>query len=45
MGPGQVAYLPVDLGPGSYAACCLIEDATRQQEHIELGMYRAIQVE
>jgi hypothetical protein len=45
MGPGQMAYLPVDLESGSYVAYCLVADATRRQEHIELGMYRAITVE
>jgi len=45
MSPGQVAYLPVDLQPGSYVAHCLVTDPTRRKTHLELGMLRAIQVE
>ena len=45
IGPGQVAYLPTTLAPGSYVAHCLIQDPRTKTAHIELGMFRAIQVE
>lgn len=44
VGSGEVAYLPVDLLPGSYVAYCLIPDATSKRPHVEMGMLRAIQV-
>ena len=44
VGPGEVAYLPVDLKPGTYVAYCLVADASTQRPHVELGMLRAIQV-
>ncbi|WP_373065474.1 hypothetical protein [Gemmatimonas sp.] len=44
VGPGEVAYLPVDLAPGAYVAYCLIAEATTRRPHLELGMVRLIQV-
>jgi hypothetical protein len=44
IGPGEVAYLPVDLTPGAYVAYCLVADATSRQPHVELGMLRLIRV-
>lgn len=44
VGPGEVAYLPVDLVPGAYVAYCLIADAITRRPHLELGMVRLIQV-
>jgi hypothetical protein len=44
VGPGQVAYLPVDLAPGNYVASCLVADANTKMPHVELGMFRAITV-
>ena len=44
LGPGEVAYLPVDLTPGTYIAYCLVADMTTKRPHVELGMLRAIQV-
>ncbi|MFN8580873.1 MAG: hypothetical protein U0163_07865 [Gemmatimonadaceae bacterium] len=44
MSSGEVAYLPVDLTPGSYIAYCLVPDANTKRPHVELGMLRAIQV-
>lgn len=41
---GEVAYLPVDLTPGSYIAYCLVTDGATKRPHVELGMLRAIQV-
>lgn len=45
LGPGAVAYLPVELPAGAYVAYCLITDPASGREHIKLGMLRAIQVE
>jgi hypothetical protein len=45
MGPGAVAYLPVDLSPGTYVAYCLIPDPFSGREHVEMGMLREIRVE
>ena len=45
MGPGTVAYLPVDLPAGSYVVYCLITDPASDREHLEMGMYRAIEIE
>jgi hypothetical protein len=45
MGPGEHAYLPVALAPGSYVAYCLVPDVKSRVPHIELGMLRLIQVE
>jgi hypothetical protein len=45
MGPGEVAYLPVSLTPGSYVAYCLVTDPKTRKPHVELGMVRQIQVE
>lgn len=44
VGPGEAAYLPVDLTQGSYVAYCLVTDGATNRPHIELGMLRAIQV-
>ena len=44
VGSGEVAYLPVDMLPGSYVVYCMIPDATSNRPHIEMGMLRAIQV-
>ena len=44
VGPGEVAYLPVDLTSGSYVAYCLIADANTKRPHVALGMLRAIEV-
>lgn len=45
MGKGRVAYLPVDLRPGIYVAYCLITDPGSRRMHVEMGMFRTIQVE
>ena len=45
LGPGAVAYLPVELPAGAYVAYCLIIDPASGREHVEMGMLRAIQVE
>lgn len=44
VGPGDVAYLPVDLTPGAYVANCLVPDARTRQPHVEPGMLRQIRV-
>lgn len=44
LGPGQTAYLPVTLTAGSYVAYCLVSDPSTKQQHVMLGMIRAIQV-
>jgi uncharacterized cupredoxin-like copper-binding protein len=45
LGPGAVAYLPVELPPGTYVLYCLTPDAASGRPHIQLGMFRAIEVE
>jgi hypothetical protein len=45
LGPGQVAYLPVELPAGTYLAYCLIPDSTSGMPHVELGMLRVIHIE
>lgn len=45
MGPGTVAYLPVELPAGGYVVYCLVTDPASGRAHIEMGMFRAIQVE
>jgi len=45
LGPGAVAYLPVELSAGAYVAYCLIPDPASGVPHGEMGMVRAIQVE
>lgn len=45
MGPGAIAYLPVELIPGTYVAHCLIPDPATGQPHALMGMVRAITVE
>ena len=44
VGSGEVAYLPVDVTPGTYIAYCLVADMTTKRPHVALGMLRAIQV-
>lgn len=44
IGPGEVAYLPVDLEPGTYIAYCLITDLSTKRSHTEMGMLREIHV-
>lgn len=44
VGPGEAAYLPLDLAPGSYVAYCLVADAATRRQHVEMGMMRAIEV-
>ncbi len=44
VGPGEVAYLPVDLTPGAYVAYCLVPDGKSRQPHVEMGMFRQIRV-
>jgi hypothetical protein len=45
MGPGAVAYLPVELPPGRYILFCLVPDQASGRPHIEMGMLREIQIE
>lgn len=45
LGPGAVAYLPIELQAGAYVAYCLIPDPASGRPHVELGMLRAIKVE
>ena len=45
LGPGAVAYLPVQLPRGTYVLYCLVPDAATGRPHVALGMFRAIQVE
>jgi hypothetical protein len=45
LGPGGVAYLPLDLQPGEYVVYCLIPDVGTGRAHVELGMFRSIRVE
>jgi len=45
MGPGAVAYLPVELAAGTYVVYCLMTDPASGREHVEMGMFRAIHVE
>jgi hypothetical protein len=45
MGPGAVAFLPVELAAGTYVAYCLIPDPVSGRAHVEMGMARAILVE
>jgi hypothetical protein len=44
IGPSEVAYLPVDLTPGTYVVYCLIPDLKTHRVHVELGMLREIHV-
>jgi hypothetical protein len=44
LGPGQVAYLPVNLTTGTYVAYCLVTDGATKRPHVELGMFRTYQV-
>ena len=44
-GPGEAAYLPVDLPPGEYVMYCLVADPGSGEPHVALGMLRAIRVE
>ncbi len=45
IGPGVVAYLPVDLQPGNYVLSCLVADPRSGRQHLELGMFRMIHVD
>ena len=45
LGPGAVAYLPVELSRGEYVLHCLVPDAASGRPHAVLGMFRAIHVE
>lgn len=45
LGPGAVAYLPVELPRGGYLLYCLIPDPASGRPHVEMGMLRSIQVE
>jgi hypothetical protein len=45
MGPGQAAYFPATLSPGTYALVCLIPDPASGKPHAELGMFREIWVQ
>lgn len=45
LGSGAVAYLPVELPPGTYVAYCLITDPASGRPHALMGMVRAITVE
>lgn len=42
--PGQAAYLPVLLEPGTYVLYCLIPAARSDAIHAEIGMIRAVVV-
>ncbi len=44
LGPGATAYLPVELAVGSYVLYCLITDPATDKPHVELGMFKAIEV-
>lgn len=44
MGPGEVAYLPVDLPAGTYVAHCLVTDPATGRQHIQMGMLRSITI-
>lgn len=44
MSPGQSAYLPVQLEPGTYVLYCLIPGADTGTLHGEMGMIRAVEV-
>ena len=39
LGPGEEAYLELDLEPGSYAFACFIADPIDQPSHVSKGMY------
>ncbi len=45
MGPGAVAYLPVDLSQGDYVIYCLVTDPASKQTHVMRGMVKPIRVE
>ena len=45
LGPGGVAYLPVELSAGTYVAHCLVTDPASGRPHALMGMIRAITVE
>ncbi|HEX7121830.1 MAG TPA: hypothetical protein VF178_05610 [Gemmatimonadaceae bacterium] len=44
LGPGQEAYLPVDLAPGAYVLYCLVRDPGTARLHTALGMIRVVTV-
>ncbi|HEY9518187.1 MAG TPA: hypothetical protein VIQ98_02975 [Gemmatimonadales bacterium] len=45
MGPGTVAYLPVELIPGRYILFCLVPDPATGRPHVTMGMLRSIQID
>ena len=45
LGPGEEAYLPVELPRGAYVLYCLVPDPISGRPHVALGMFRQIQVE
>ena len=44
LGPGGVAFLPVELPRGTYILHCLVPDPASRRPHVELGMFREIHV-
>ncbi len=44
MGPGAVAYLPVNLPPSDYVMYCLVTDPVSRQIHVMRGMFKLIRV-
>jgi hypothetical protein len=45
MSAGEVAYLPVELPPGTYVAHCLVTDPASKRMPVLMGKLRLIQVE
>lgn len=45
LGPGGVAFLPIELPPGTYVLHCLVADPASKQPHVALGMLREIHVQ
>jgi hypothetical protein len=44
LAPGRANLFPIDLRPGSYVLLCLVPDPATGQEHVALGMIRALHV-
>lgn len=44
IGPGETAYYPMVLAPGTYVLTCLIADPATRLQHVEMGMMRSIVV-
>lgn len=44
LGPGQEAYLPINLYPGAYVLYCLVRDPGTARLHTALGMIRVVTV-